>query len=60
MISKSVLKEQMKSLPDKFTIDELINRLIFLEKVESGIEDSKNGKLIEEDELEIKIKEWFK
>ena len=32
ILTKSKLKEQIKLLPEKFSIDELIDRLILIEK----------------------------
>jgi len=37
MITKEKLNKTLRSLPDSFTIDELIDQLIFIEKVEEGI-----------------------
>jgi len=59
MITKTKLKEQIESFPEEFSIDELIDRLLFIEKVERGIEQSKKGEVISEEELDKEIKKWF-
>ena len=59
MITKSKLREQIDKLPDSFTIDELVESLVFIEKVESGLSDSDKGRKISEVELEDKMKQWF-
>jgi len=59
MIRKSLLLEQLEKMPDKFTIDELIERLVFTGKIESGLKDSKTGNKISEQELENEMKKWF-
>ena len=59
MITKAKLKEQIEKLPESFTIDELVESLVFVEKVELGLNDSMTGKRISEQELEDKMKEWF-
>ena len=46
MLTKDKLKRTMANLPDSFTIDELIEQLIFIEKVEEGMKQSKEGKTI--------------
>ena len=56
MISKAQLQEHINNLPEKFTIEELVERLIFVEKIESGLSDSKNDNKISEQELEQQIK----
>jgi len=60
MITKAKLIMQLNHFPEKFTIDQLVEKLVFLEKVEEGLEDSKTGNKITEEQLEIKMKEWSK
>ena len=57
MLSKKKLIEQIESFPDIFTIDELIDRLIFIEK---GIEQTKKNEIIAENEIKKKVNQWFK
>ena len=59
MITKAKLKEQIEKLPDSFTIDELVESLVFVGKVESGLNDSANDRKVSEKELEAKMKSWF-
>lgn len=44
MIKKEKLKEHIDKFPDELSIDELIDRLVFIEKLERRIEQSKKGK----------------
>lgn len=44
MLSKSNVYESLKALPDNFTIDELLEHLIFVQKVEEGLKDYLEGK----------------
>lgn len=60
MITKNKLKEQIESFPEKFSIDELIERLILVEKIENGIEQSKKDEVLDESEFNEEIKTWFK
>jgi Zn-dependent alcohol dehydrogenase len=60
MITKTKLKEQLENLPEEFSIDELVERLILIEKIETGVEQSKKGETISEEDLDKEIKEWFK
>jgi len=43
MLTKDKLKKTINNLPDSFTIDELIDHLIFIEKIEEGIKQSDEG-----------------
>lgn len=60
MITKSKLKKQIKHFPEEFSIDELIERLILVEKIERGNKQSEDGHVSTEDELSIEIDKWFK
>lgn len=60
MINKAKLQEQIKSMPEEFSIDELVERLIFVEKVEIGIKQSETEDVLSEVELEAEMKRWFK
>jgi len=59
MLTKARLKEQIEKFPEEFSIDDLIENLILLEKTETGIKQSENGEVISESEMENEIKKWF-
>ena len=59
MITRTKLKIQIESLPEEFSIDELVEKLILIEKVENGEKQSLNGETISEVELESEINKWF-
>lgn len=59
MITKAKLKEQIDSLPEQFSIDDLVERLILIEKIEKGNQQSKNNETISESELDKEINKWF-
>jgi len=60
MISKETLLKQIDSFPSMLSIEELIEKLIFVEKLERRIAESKQDETLTEDELEKEIKTWFK
>lgn len=60
MLTKIRLKEQIDKFPDEFSIDELIENLILIEKIESGMKQSGKGEVISEDKMKNEIKKWFK
>lgn len=59
MLTKSRLKKEIEKLPDKFTIDELIEKLIVIEKIQEGENQSEKGEVISENELDKEIEKWF-
>jgi len=62
MISKKKLKEQIDKFPkDEIFIDELIDSLIFIEKLKHRILLSEQGgQSISEDDLKNEIEKWSK
>lgn len=58
MLTKERLNKTIEELPESFTIDELIERLIFLEKIEEGIQQSIEGKVVPHSEVLKMINEW--
>ena len=59
MITKEKLKEHIDKLPDSFSIEELIDRLIFIDKLEKRIQQSESGEVVSEDQLKEEMKKWF-
>jgi hypothetical protein len=60
MLTKSRVKEQIDLLPDEFSIDELVDRLILIEKIARGERQSVENETISDDQLEIEMEKWFK
>ncbi len=58
MLSKNKVKKSIENLPDSFTIDELIDQLIFMEKVEEGLQQSEQGKTVSNDDIKNLIDKW--
>ena len=58
MLSKNTVRQSIDNLPDSFTIDEIIEQLIFVKKVEEGIEQSDEGRTISNDDVKNMIEKW--
>ncbi|MBZ9787863.1 hypothetical protein LB456_10390 [Psychroflexus sp. CAK57W] len=59
MITKTKLKEQIDSFPEQFSIDELVERLILVEKIEKAKNQSENDEILSESEFDKEIHTWF-
>ncbi|MGS2761976.1 hypothetical protein [Sinomicrobium sp. M5D2P9] len=59
MLTKTKLREQIDSLPEEFSIDELIERLILVEKIERGSRQSENDETLSETDLDNEVEKWF-
>jgi hypothetical protein len=60
MISKAQLIHSLDKLPDNITIDQVIDHLIFVEKVQKGLNDSHNSRINTVDEAKQKLSKWLK
>ncbi len=60
MLSRVNVIKTISRFPENFSIDELVDKMILLEKIEKGIRDADNGNVITEQELDKKISEWLK
>jgi predicted transcriptional regulator len=60
MISKKKLLASVKDMPERFSVDELIERLIFQQKVENGMKQSDEGDVFTTQEAKLKLKKWLK
>ena len=60
MIIKEKLKAELERMPDEFTLDELVERLILMEKIQTGLSQSKAGAVISEEALGVKVDSWSK
>jgi predicted transcriptional regulator len=50
--------ETVREFPQEFDLEDLIERLIFMEKVEKGLQQIKEGKTVPHEEVKEIIKKW--
>lgn len=60
MLKKEHLVNSLKDMPEQFSIDELMDRLILLQKIETGLEQSQQGEIYSMEEAKSMIKQWSK
>jgi len=60
MLTKANVIKTITELPEHFSIDELVDKMILLDKIEKGIQQADNNQVISDDELDKKIEEWLK
>lgn len=60
MLTKEKILQALKDLPDTFSIDELFDRIILLNKIEIGLEQSNSGDVNTTDQARDKLKKWLK
>jgi hypothetical protein len=59
MLTKTNLLEQIEEFPEEFSIDDLIDKLILISKIENGNSQSETRQTVTENELDKEIEKWF-
>lgn len=59
-MTKDKVIEAVNELPQEFDLEELIERLIFIDKVEKGLQQLDKGETNTHDEAKRIIKSWQK
>ena len=60
MLTKATVQKSIDRLPSQFSIDELIEQLIFIQKVEDGIQQSKDDNVVSHEDVKSVISKWSK
>lgn len=60
MLTKKKVIESINGLPANFSSEELIDRILLLDKIQAGMKQSKEGKTITLKQAESKLKKWLK
>ena len=59
MLTKTQIFDTVENLPEFVSLDEMIDKLIFIEKVNIGFAQSENGMVSSEEEAVKKLSEWL-
>ena len=57
---KSQIIETVSNMPDEFSIDDIVERLIILDKIEKGKQDVVKGNVYTEDQAKERLHKWLK
>jgi hypothetical protein len=59
MLTKKQVLETLDQLPSAFEVEDLFEKLVFLQKIEIGVQQSKEGKAVSKEEMKEKLKKWL-
>ncbi|WKN45122.1 hypothetical protein [Tunicatimonas pelagia] len=59
-MKKTQLLETIQDMPDEFSVDELMERLLILQKIEEGQQQIQAGQFYTEEEAKKKLEKWLK
>ena len=60
MLTKQLVTDAINNLPEKFTLDEIMQCMYVLNKIEQAREKSKQGKTLSTREAKKKLAKWLK
>ena len=60
MLTKTKVLETVKDLPNEFSLEDLMEKLIVLDKIEIGLQQVKDGKIMSTSELRQRLGKWLK
>lgn len=59
MLTREKILETIKAMPDQFSIEELFEKIILLQKIDVGIEQSNNNQVISSSQAKERLKKWL-
>lgn len=60
MLTKGKVRKTIDRLPDNFTVDQFIEELVVLNKIEEGLKDIEQGRVFTTDQVKKELKTWLK
>ena len=60
MLNKANVLKYINELPEQFSLDELMDKILFLHKIELGLEQSNNDEISSHQQVKDRLKKWLK
>lgn len=57
-MTKTAVQESLAKLPDEFPVEELIERLLFVQNVQEGLLESERGETVPLEEVKQRLRKW--
>jgi predicted transcriptional regulator len=59
-MTKEKIHKAVDDMPDEFSVEDLLEKIIFLHKIERGLEQSDKGEVLSTEEARKKLSQWLK
>jgi hypothetical protein len=60
MLTRSQVFDTLEKMPEQFSIDQLFDKLVFINKVEIGLAQSESGQVNTKEQAKHKLSKWLK
>jgi predicted transcriptional regulator len=60
MLTREEVIKSINELPKEFSFDEILDRLLLLDKIEIGLEQSQSGNTMSTEEAKKQLSKWLK
>jgi predicted transcriptional regulator len=59
MLTKEKVRKTIDRLPESFTVDQVIEELVVLDKIEKGLKEVEEGKVYTTQQVKDQLKQWL-
>jgi predicted transcriptional regulator len=60
MLTKDKVRRTLDRLPENFTVDQIVEELVVLNKIEEGLKDVEKGRVFTTEQVKKELKTWLK
>ena len=60
MLTRTQVNDIIKKLPEEFSVDQLVEKLVFIDKVKTGFSQSEQGNVNTKEQVKQKLSKWLK
>ena len=60
MLTRTQVFDTLEKMPEHFSLDQLFDKLLFINKVGIGLAQSENGQVNSKEEAKQKLSKWLK
>lgn len=58
-MTKEKIHQAVDDLPNEFSVEDLLEKIIFLHKIEVGYQQSENGEVLSSEDARKKLAKWL-
>jgi hypothetical protein len=60
MLTRTQVSDTLETMPEQFSLDQLFDKLLFINKVEIGLVQSEQGQVNTKEQARQKLSKWLK